>query len=180
MNAHPWTLTELPRFWAARVSDSGVSLCLEGCFYPFLPKIYPPSRQIYFAQPILLLLILQSSTPLCLFYVKRKFFWAWSQNHWMFGVGRALCGSPSPTPLLKQGHPEQAAEDLVQAGLEYLQRRRLHSLPEISLTKASERPCRQRRLQRAHHTTTPDAATQLFLFSLSSVFRMATIREKKA
>ncbi|XP_075270317.1 acyltransferase PGAP2 isoform X2 [Opisthocomus hoazin] len=27
------------------------------------------------------------------------------------------------------GHPEQAAEDLVQVGLEYLQRRRLHSLP---------------------------------------------------
>jgi len=47
----------------------------------------------------------------------------------MFGVGRDLCGSPSPTPLLKQGHPEQAAQDLVQAGLEYLQRRRLHSLP---------------------------------------------------
>ena len=32
-------------------------------------------------------------------------------------------------PLPKQGHPEQAAEDLVQAGLEYLQRRRLHNLP---------------------------------------------------
>jgi len=26
-------------------------------------------------------------------------------------------------PLPKQGHPEQAAQDLVQAGLEYLQRR---------------------------------------------------------
>ena len=47
----------------------------------------------------------------------------------MFGVGRALCGSPSPTLLPKQGHPEQAAQDLVQAGLEYLQRRRLHNLP---------------------------------------------------
>jgi len=47
----------------------------------------------------------------------------------MFRVGRDLCGSPSPTPLLKQGHPEQAAEDLVQAGLEYLQRGRLHNLP---------------------------------------------------
>ena len=32
-------------------------------------------------------------------------------------------------PLPKQGHPEQGAQDLVQAGLEYLQRRRLHSLP---------------------------------------------------
>ena len=32
-------------------------------------------------------------------------------------------------PLLKQGHLQQAAQDRVQAGLEYLQRRRLHSLP---------------------------------------------------
>jgi len=32
-----------------------------------------------------------------------------------------------PNPLPKQGHPAQAAQDLVQAGLEYLQRRRLHS-----------------------------------------------------
>jgi len=52
-----------------------------------------------------------------------------SQNHRMFGVGRDLCGSPSPTLLPKLGHPEQAAQDLVQVGLEYLQRRRLHSLP---------------------------------------------------
>ena len=47
----------------------------------------------------------------------------------MSGVGRDLCGSSSPTPLPKQGHLQQAAEDLVQAGLEYLQRRRLHNLP---------------------------------------------------
>jgi len=52
-----------------------------------------------------------------------------SQNHRMFGVGRDLCGSPSPTPLPKQGHPEQAAQHRVQAGFEYLQRRKLHSLP---------------------------------------------------
>ena len=51
-----------------------------------------------------------------------------SQNHGMAGVGRALWGSPSPTPLPKQGHPEQAAQHRGQAGLEYLQRRRLHSL----------------------------------------------------
>jgi len=43
-----------------------------------------------------------------------------SQNHRMVGVGRDLCGSPSPTTLLKQGHLQQAAQDLVQAGLEYL------------------------------------------------------------
>jgi len=47
----------------------------------------------------------------------------------MFGVRRDLCGSSSPTPLLKQGHRQQAAQDLVQAGLEYLQRSRLHNLP---------------------------------------------------
>ena len=47
----------------------------------------------------------------------------------MVGVGRDLCGSSSPTLPPKQGHLQQAAQDLVQAGLEYLQRRRLHSLP---------------------------------------------------
>jgi len=52
-----------------------------------------------------------------------------SQNHRMVGVGRKLWGSSSLTPLPKQGHLQQAAQDLVQAGLEYLQRRRLHSLP---------------------------------------------------
>jgi len=41
----------------------------------------------------------------------------------VLGLGRDLCGSPSPSPLPKQGHQEQAAQDLVQAGLEYLQRR---------------------------------------------------------
>ena len=50
-----------------------------------------------------------------------------SQNHRMFGVGRDLWRSPSPTPLPKQSHLQQAAQDLVQAGLEYLQRRRIHS-----------------------------------------------------
>ena len=47
----------------------------------------------------------------------------------MVGVGRDLCGSSSPTPLSKEGHLQRAAQDLVQAGLEYLQRRRLHDLP---------------------------------------------------
>jgi len=47
-----------------------------------------------------------------------------SQNHSMFGVGRDLWGSSSPTPLPKQGHLQQAAQGLVQAGFEYLQRRR--------------------------------------------------------
>ena len=47
----------------------------------------------------------------------------------MVRVGRDLCGSSSPTPLPKQGLLQQAAQDLVQAGLEYLQRRRLHNLP---------------------------------------------------
>ena len=36
-------------------------------------------------------------------------------------------GIPQSNPLPKQGHPEQAAQDRVQAGLEYLQSRRLHS-----------------------------------------------------
>ena len=57
-----------------------------------------------------------------------------SQNHRITDSqnGRGWKGplwSPSSTPLPKQGHPEQAAQDHVQAGLEYLRRRRLHSLP---------------------------------------------------
>jgi len=36
-----------------------------------------------------------------------------SQNHRMVGDGRDLCGSSNPTLLLKQGHLQQAAEDLV-------------------------------------------------------------------
>ena len=46
----------------------------------------------------------------------------------MVGVGRDSCGSSSPTPLSKQYHLEQVAQDLVQEGLEYLQRRRIHNL----------------------------------------------------
>jgi len=45
----------------------------------------------------------------------------------MVGFGRDLCRSSSPMPLPKQGHLEQAAEDHVQAGFEYLQRRRIHN-----------------------------------------------------
>ena len=48
-----------------------------------------------------------------------------SQNHRKVGVERDLCGSS----LQKQGLLEQAAQDLVQVGLEYLQRRRIHNLP---------------------------------------------------
>ena len=43
-----------------------------------------------------------------------------SQNHRMFGVRRDLCGSSTPSPLLKQGHLKEAAQDLVQAGIESL------------------------------------------------------------
>jgi len=46
----------------------------------------------------------------------------------MVGVGRDLCGSSSPISLSKQGLLQQAAQDLVQAGLEYLQSRRIHNL----------------------------------------------------
>jgi len=46
----------------------------------------------------------------------------------MLGVGMDLWGSSRPTPLPKKGHLEQVAQDLVQAGFEYLQRRRIHNL----------------------------------------------------
>ena len=51
------------------------------------------------------------------------------RNHRTVGVGRGLCGSSSPTLLPKQAHLQQAAQDRVQEGLEYLQRRRIHNLP---------------------------------------------------
>jgi len=40
--------------------------------------------------------------------------WGWQGPLWV----------PQPNPLPKQGHPEQAAQHRVHAGLEYLQRRR--------------------------------------------------------
>jgi len=40
----------------------------------------------------------------------------------MVRVGRDLWTSSSPAPLLKQVHLEQAAQNLVQVGLEYLQK----------------------------------------------------------
>jgi len=40
-----------------------------------------------------------------------------SQNHRILGVGRDLWLSPSPNPLPKQGHQQQAAQHHVQAGL---------------------------------------------------------------
>ena len=51
------------------------------------------------------------------------------QNHRMVGAGKDLWWLSSPTPLLKPGHVEHIAQDLIQVGLEYLQRRRLHNLP---------------------------------------------------
>ena len=47
----------------------------------------------------------------------------------MVGVARDLWGSSRPSLLPKQGHLQQAAQDHVQAGLEDLQRRRIHHLP---------------------------------------------------
>jgi len=42
-------------------------------------------------------------------------------------VGRDLWRPSRPTPLLKQGHLELAAQDRVQMAFEYLQGGRLHS-----------------------------------------------------
>jgi len=54
----------------------------------------------------------------------------------MFGIGRDLCGSSSPTALPKQGHPEQAAQDFVQAGFENLRRRKQKTfLPVFNMVK---------------------------------------------
>jgi len=85
----------------------------------------------------------------------------------MVGVGRDLWGHPAQ-PLPKQGHPEPAAQDLVQVGLEYLQRRRLHSpsgqpwpglpLPSSTQEASTHRPavfC----LQTAQHQGTEPGLT---------------------
>ena len=45
------------------------------------------------------------------------------QNHRMAGVGSDLWRLSRPTPLLEQAHPEQGAQEHVQAGFEYLQGR---------------------------------------------------------
>jgi len=52
----------------------------------------------------------------------------------MVGVGRDLWTSSTPTPLPKQRHLKQVAQDHVQAGYEYLQRRTLHN-PSGQLVK---------------------------------------------
>ena len=58
-----------------------------------------------------------------------SYFFTEPQNHRMLGVGRDFWRSSSPTLLPKQGYLQQVAQDLAQAGFEYLQRRRLHNLP---------------------------------------------------
>ena len=68
-------------------------------------------------------LMLSWALPFCCWFQRK------SQNHRMFRVGRDLCGSSSPTTLPKQGHLQQAAQDLVREGLEYLHRSRLLNLP---------------------------------------------------
>jgi len=60
-------------------------------------------------------------------YTKKSLKKIESQNHRMVGVGRDLWRSSRPPPLPKQGLLQQAAQDLVQVGFEYLQRRRLHN-----------------------------------------------------
>jgi len=86
-----------------------------------------------------------------------------SQNHRVVGVGRDLCGSSGPTPLPKQGHLQQAAQDLVHAGFEYLQRRRVHSLPGQPVPVSG----RQSHLgQQSIHTRQPALPTSLLLPSV--------------
>jgi len=80
------------------------------------------------------LLIKKILTLFCyleIFFLSRHYFViriTESQCHIMVGVGWDLWGSSSPTLLTKQGHLKQVSQDCVQAGFEYLQRRRLHNL----------------------------------------------------
>lgn len=52
-----------------------------------------------------------------------------TQNQGMVKVGRDLSRSSGPTPLLRQGHVDQVAQDHVQMAFEDPQGRRPHSLP---------------------------------------------------
>jgi len=54
--------------------------------------------------------------------------WELSQNRRLAEVGRDFWRLSGPTTLLKQGHPEQVAQDRIQAAFEYLQGWRLHHL----------------------------------------------------
>ena len=58
--------------------------------------------------------------------IESQNFWGWKGPLWV----------TQSNSLPKQGHPEQAAQHHVQAGLEYLQRRRLHSLPGQNLSES--------------------------------------------
>lgn len=53
-----------------------------------------------------------------------------SQNCW----SKCLCRSPCLTSLHKQDHVELVTQDQIQMASEYLQRRRLHNLPEQSVS----------------------------------------------
>jgi len=122
---------------------------LTGCQFPFKPKVSLGKRKIFSAclepswgvphsaAPLLFPLAHISTTGSFIptSFLKALFDLTLHKishqthtNHQIVGAGRDLCGSSSPSPLPKQGHLQQAAEDLVQAGLEYLQRRRLHNL----------------------------------------------------
>lgn len=65
------------------------------------------------------------------------------QNHRMIKVGRDLWGSSGSTPLLRQGHLGQIAQDRVQMAFDFLQWWRLHNpfaegcVPALRMGKAS-------------------------------------------
>jgi len=64
--------------------------------------------------------VLSLPRPKGLFLFPVQIYWSWeegSQNHRMAAFGRDLYGSSSPAPLTKKGHLQQAAQDLVQVGL---------------------------------------------------------------
>jgi len=96
----------------------------------------------------------------------------------MVGIGRDLWRSLSPTPLPKQGHLQQSARDLVQAGLQYLQRRRLHN-PSRQPVPVLRHPQREEVLPHVHTErlmlqSVPVAPTISFLLC-SCHIRMAKV-----
>jgi len=93
-----------------------------GCDHPLTPRAAPPRgcmRRLLVSTRCNLLMPFPNSVEKWYRIPESQQGWGWKGPLWV----------TQPNPLTKQGHPQQAAQHLVQAGLEYLQRRRLHSLP---------------------------------------------------
>ncbi|NWQ88140.1 HMDH reductase, partial [Burhinus bistriatus] len=99
-----------------------LSRCKEIIFYyesPSIPKIGRGAASSFMTYQVT-----EASSCTHISWCLRKYFII--SYHRIVGVGRDLQRSSSPTPLPKRVHLEQVGQERIQAGFEYLQRRRLH------------------------------------------------------